>query len=162
MGPYTEWVLALGVTGGALMLACSGLAFICCAWFDSARMVRMAMSLLVYGAVIMAAVAVWVSIRVFSGDWHSWRSWLAGFLEYYLAHVLGEGIFVFALCMLGLLVGLGLRRRLLVLFAGYRPVAVAVKRMMSAALVAITGMPCRASRVMRRIAGGVRHSSDGR
>ena len=154
MGPYTEWVLALGVTGGALMLACSGLAFICCAWFDSARMVRMAMSLLVYGAVTMAAVAVWVSIRVFSGDWHSWRSWLAGFLEYYLAHVLGEGIFVFALCMFGLGGGLVL--------LGYRPVAVAVKRMMSAALVAITGMPCRASRVMRRIAGGVRHSSEGR
>ena len=108
MGPYTEWVLGLGVTGGALMLACSGLAFICCAWFDSARMVRMAMSLLVYGAVTTAAVAVWVSIRVFSGDW---RSWLPGFLEYYLAHVLDEGIFVFALCMLGLFAGLGLRNR---------------------------------------------------
>ena len=159
MGPYTEWVLALGVTGGALMLACSGLAFISCAWFDSARMMRMAMSLLVYGAVTMAAVAVPVSIRVFSGDW---RSWLPGFIEYYLALVLGEEVFVFALCMLGLLVGLGLLRHLIALFVGYRAVDLAVKRTISAALIAIKGKLCRASRVMRRIAGSVRRASDGR
>ena len=159
VGPYTEWVLVLGVTGGAFMLACSGLAFICCAWFHSDRLVRVAMNLLVYGAVTMAAVAVPVSIRVFSGDW---RSWLPGFLDDYLAHILDEGIVVFALCMLGLLVGLGLVRHLLASFVGYRAVDVAVKRTMSAVLVAIAGMLCRASRAMWRIAGSARHSSNGR
>ena len=128
------------------MLACSGLAFICCAWLDSARMVRMAMSLLVYGAVTMAAVAVPVSLGISSGDW---RSWLSGFLEHYRARVLDEGIFVHALCMLGLLVGLGLLRHLLALFVGCRAVDIAVKRMMSADLIAITGMLCRASRIPR-------------